>query len=87
CGLKCYTCSNVEEESCKSIKHCPIGTNSCFSLKTPIVNLVTKGCELAYLRCTAPYTCCQGDLCNGAITTGSGVFLVLMSSALFMFLI
>ncbi|XP_014914001.1 lymphocyte antigen 6G-like [Poecilia latipinna] len=87
CGLLCYTCINVKPESCTSIETCDSGIKNCFSVKLPIVNTVTKGCKISELPCNGLTTCCEGNLCNGAVPTGPGVFLLLMSSGLVMLFI
>ncbi|XP_035999819.1 prostate stem cell antigen-like [Fundulus heteroclitus] len=82
-GLKCYQCINAKPESCKSIESCTNGTNQCYSIKVPVLGTVTKGCKPSAIPCISPTTCCEGNLCNGATPTAPGVYLLLMSSALF----
>ncbi|XP_026177834.1 lymphocyte antigen 6G-like [Mastacembelus armatus] len=81
CGLKCYTCGGVDPASCTNISTCPDTLNRCFSKKPEGGNLVTKGCQSS-LTCSPGMNCCEGDLCNSAIPTGSSVFLLLVSSAI-----
>uniref|UniRef100_A0A0F8CP78 Uncharacterized protein n=1 Tax=Larimichthys crocea TaxID=215358 RepID=A0A0F8CP78_LARCR len=44
-----------------------------------------KGCQSSD-SCSSPIKCCQGDLCNGVIPTGSSVLLLLVSSIIAVFL-
>ncbi|MED6250250.1 hypothetical protein ATANTOWER_027738 [Ataeniobius toweri] len=80
CGLRCYKCSAADPKSCTDTEACSVLFNQCYSLKLA-VNVVNKGC-LASLLCIPPMTCCEGDLCNGAIPTSPGVIVLLLSSAL-----
>ncbi|XP_015226050.1 PREDICTED: lymphocyte antigen 6G-like [Cyprinodon variegatus] len=86
CGLRCYSCTATEPESCTDTKACTVIFNRCYSFKVEGVNMVTKGC-MASATCTDPMKCCEGDLCNGAIPTGPGLILLLLSSALMMFFV
>ncbi|XP_026177638.1 lymphocyte antigen 6G-like isoform X1 [Mastacembelus armatus] len=95
CGLRCYTCVAAGSTSCTTIITCPDTINRCFSMKLDGVNLVAKGCQSS-LTCSPDMNCCEGDLCNSdiptgssaistgssAIPTGSSVFLLLVSSAI-----
>ncbi|MED6291782.1 hypothetical protein CHARACLAT_027211 [Characodon lateralis] len=81
CGLRCYKCSAADPKSCTDTEACSVLFNRCSSLKIEGVNVVDKGC-LASLLCIPPITCCEGDLCNGAVPTGPGVIVLLLSSAL-----
>ncbi|MED6246471.1 hypothetical protein ATANTOWER_018410 [Ataeniobius toweri] len=80
CGLRCYSCTAADPESCTDTKACSVLFNQCYSVKLG-VNVVDKGC-LASPACIAPITCCEGDLCNGAVPTGPSVVLLLLSSGL-----
>uniref|UniRef100_A0A3Q2Q1G9 UPAR/Ly6 domain-containing protein n=1 Tax=Fundulus heteroclitus TaxID=8078 RepID=A0A3Q2Q1G9_FUNHE len=80
CGLRCYSCTVADPKSCTDTETCIAFLDRCYSLK-PEVNVVSKGCMASQL-CIAPITCCEGDLCNGAVPTGPGVILLLLSSAL-----
>ncbi|XP_032434731.1 lymphocyte antigen 6G-like [Xiphophorus hellerii] len=84
CGLRCYTCVAAEPNSCTEITTCPVLFNRCSSLKTD--GLVTKSCMIS-TGCIGPISCCEKDLCNGAVPTGPGVTLLLLSSALMMLFI
>ncbi|KAK2837822.1 hypothetical protein Q5P01_015034 [Channa striata] len=81
CGLRCYTCTATDPKSCTDTKSCTVIFNRCFSLKVDGYNIVTKGCQSSAL-CGGAMACCEGDLCNGAITNGSSVILLLISSAI-----
>ncbi|XP_035999820.1 lymphocyte antigen 6G-like [Fundulus heteroclitus] len=88
CGLKCYLCALADPKSCTGTATCPASFDRCFSQQPEGTNLVTKGCMPSQL-CIASITCCEGDLCNsgvptadGAVPTGPGVILLLISSAL-----
>lgn len=47
-----------------------------------VKGVMTKNCALSS-TCSSLVDCCSGDLCNGAITTGSSVLLMLVTSAIF----
>ncbi|MEQ2238867.1 hypothetical protein ILYODFUR_037688 [Ilyodon furcidens] len=81
CGLRCYSCTTADPKYCTNTEACPVFFNRCSSLKIEGMNIVTKGC-LASQACIAPITCCEGNLCNGAVPTGPGVIVLLLSSAL-----
>ncbi|XP_026178005.1 lymphocyte antigen 6G-like [Mastacembelus armatus] len=77
CGLRCYTCVAAGSTSCTTISTCPDIFNRCFSMKLDVFpsflaggNLVTKGCQSS-LTCSPDMNCCEGDLCNSDIPTGS----------------
>ncbi|XP_027889750.1 lymphocyte antigen 6G-like [Xiphophorus couchianus] len=84
CGLRCYTCVAAEPNSCTEIITCSAPFNRCSSLKTN--GLVSKSCMIS-VACIPPIKCCEKDLCNGAVPTGPGVTLLLLSSALMMLFI
>uniref|UniRef100_A0A4W6C3H1 UPAR/Ly6 domain-containing protein n=1 Tax=Lates calcarifer TaxID=8187 RepID=A0A4W6C3H1_LATCA len=44
-------------------------------------NVISKGCQTS-VACVGAMDCCEGDLCNSAIPTGSSVILLLVSSAI-----
>ncbi|XP_019120031.1 CD59B glycoprotein [Larimichthys crocea] len=80
CGLKCYTCNGMDSKSCTQIVECPSPTlDRCSSLE--LNGAMVKTCVMSS-ACVSPMKCCEGDLCNGAITTGSSVLLLLVSSAI-----
>nr|XP_020503109.1 lymphocyte antigen 6G-like [Labrus bergylta] len=80
CGLRCYTCIAADPRSCTDTKSCAVIFDRCFSL--PIgTDVITKGCQNS-LVCVGSMSCCEGDLCNSAVPTGSSVLLLLVSSAL-----
>ncbi|KAM9360136.1 lymphocyte antigen 6G-like [Symphorus nematophorus] len=81
CGLRCYTCTITEPKSCTDTKACPVIFNRCFSVRIDGLPMVTKGCQTS-VACGGAIACCEGDLCNSAIPTGSSVFLLLVSSAI-----
>ncbi|CAI5649856.1 unnamed protein product [Oreochromis niloticus] len=87
CGLRCYTCNNLDPKSCTNITACTFGLDRCYSysLRVPGLTVVTKGC-LNSAACVAPRTCCEGDLCNSAIPTGPSAILLVVSSAILKFL-
>uniref|UniRef100_A0A3Q0R9Z4 UPAR/Ly6 domain-containing protein n=1 Tax=Amphilophus citrinellus TaxID=61819 RepID=A0A3Q0R9Z4_AMPCI len=74
CGLRCYTCTAADPKSCTDTKSCAIIFNRCY-------NLVTKGCQTSVF-CAGAVSCCEGDLCNGAIPAGPSAILLLVSSAI-----
>lgn len=47
-----------------------------------VKGITSKNCGLSS-ACSPLVDCCSGDLCNGAITTGSSVLLMLVTSAIF----
>ncbi|MEQ2202409.1 hypothetical protein XENOCAPTIV_029080, partial [Xenoophorus captivus] len=79
CGLTCYSCTAADPKYCTDTEACSAIFNRCYSIKIGIV--VNKGC-LASQACIPPMTCCEGNLCNGAVPTGPGVIVLLLSSAL-----
>ncbi|XP_060894626.1 lymphocyte antigen 6G-like isoform X2 [Labrus mixtus] len=80
CGLRCYTCTAADPRSCTDTKSCAVIFDRCFSL--PIgTDVINKGCQ-NNLLCVGAMSCCEGDLCNSAVPTGSSVLLLLVSSAL-----
>ncbi|XP_032435586.1 lymphocyte antigen 6G-like [Xiphophorus hellerii] len=87
-GLRCYTCLSTEPKSCTGTTDCSEIFDRCFSLKVEVLNtaLITKGCQHS-AACIPPIKCCEGNLCNGAVPTGPGVILLLLSSALMMLFI
>uniref|UniRef100_A0A7N8XIT9 UPAR/Ly6 domain-containing protein n=1 Tax=Mastacembelus armatus TaxID=205130 RepID=A0A7N8XIT9_9TELE len=92
---RCYTCVAAGSTSCTTIITCPDTINQFSHLFFAGVNLVAKGCQSS-LTCSPDMNCCEGDLCNSdiptgssaistgssAIPTGSSVFLLLVSSAI-----
>ncbi|XP_043965122.1 lymphocyte antigen 6G-like [Gambusia affinis] len=87
-GLRCYRCIKSDPKFCTGTTDCSGIFNRCFSLKVEVLNtaLVTKGCQYSG-ACVDPTSCCEGNLCNGAVPTGPGVILLLLSSALMMLFI
>ncbi|XP_016532621.1 lymphocyte antigen 6G isoform X1 [Poecilia formosa] len=83
-GLRCYTCVTSDPNACTNIETCPDGFDRCASVKIP--GLITKTC-IPSAGCISPIKCCDKDLCNGAVPTGPGVTLLLLSSALMMLFI
>ncbi|XP_073323316.1 lymphocyte antigen 6G-like [Pagrus major] len=79
CGLRCYNCMGIDPKSCTKIKTCPSTMDRCSS--TEVGGIITKDCTNS-AACIGPIKCCEGDLCNGAIPTGSSVLLLLVSSAI-----
>ncbi|KAG8011800.1 hypothetical protein GBF38_004150 [Nibea albiflora] len=77
CGLKCYECD--QSKSCTRTEECSPAMNRCGSVE--LNGLMKKGC-VSSSQCGDYMKCCEGDLCNGAITTGSSVLLLLVSSAI-----
>uniref|UniRef100_A0A3Q3GTR0 CD59 glycoprotein-like n=1 Tax=Labrus bergylta TaxID=56723 RepID=A0A3Q3GTR0_9LABR len=73
CGLRCYTCSAADPRSCTDTKSCGPGLDRC---------VITKGCQNSAAAAVGSMSCCEGDLCNSAVPTGSSVLLLLVSSAL-----
>uniref|UniRef100_A0A3Q3NJC4 UPAR/Ly6 domain-containing protein n=1 Tax=Labrus bergylta TaxID=56723 RepID=A0A3Q3NJC4_9LABR len=80
CGLRCYTCITVDPRSCTDTKSCGPGFDRCFSLK--FNGVTTKDCLNSLGCAVGVMSCCEGDLCNSAVPTGSSVLLLLVSSAL-----
>ncbi|XP_030271862.1 lymphocyte antigen 6C2-like [Sparus aurata] len=78
-GLQCYICSGVKPSACTTKLNCPTGFDRCTSLESQ--GLVTRTCATA-ATCREPLKCCDKDLCNGAIPTGSSILLLLVSSAI-----
>ncbi|XP_054895635.1 lymphocyte antigen 6G-like [Poeciliopsis prolifica] len=79
CGLRCYSCVSTASNSCTDIATCPAQFDRCSSVEKD--GVVAKACMLSSL-CISPIKCCETDLCNGAVPTGPGVILLLLSSAL-----
>ncbi|XP_065805495.1 lymphocyte antigen 6G-like [Labrus bergylta] len=81
CGLRCYTCIAADPRSCTDTKSCAVIFDRCFSL--PIgTDVTTKDCINSLVCAAGVMSCCEGDLCNSAVPTGSSVLLLLVSSAL-----
>uniref|UniRef100_A0A3B3TT25 CD59 glycoprotein-like n=1 Tax=Poecilia latipinna TaxID=48699 RepID=A0A3B3TT25_9TELE len=78
-GLRCYQYTTAEPNTCTGVLTCPYGFDRCASLMTNGKNLNAD--------CISPIQCCDKDLCNGAVPTGPGVTLLLLSSALMMLFI
>uniref|UniRef100_A0A8C6SBV2 UPAR/Ly6 domain-containing protein n=1 Tax=Neogobius melanostomus TaxID=47308 RepID=A0A8C6SBV2_9GOBI len=74
----CYNCTGKD---CKETLVCPtvpgIPVDRCST-----VEMNAKSCMNRNL-CIAPISCCQGDLCNSAVTTGPALALLLLSSTIF----
>ncbi|XP_036952837.1 lymphocyte antigen 6G-like [Acanthopagrus latus] len=79
CGLRCYSCMNADSKSCAKIATCASTQDRCSS--TEVMGLVTKHC-INSAACVGLIKCCEGDLCNGAIPTGSSILLLLVSAAI-----
>ncbi|XP_044063655.1 urokinase plasminogen activator surface receptor-like [Siniperca chuatsi] len=83
-GNKCYSCDG---QKCTSILKCEGGEDHCISTTVNIGGEKTtvKGCA-SKLICSATaqikgviageMTCCQGDLCNSASSTSTGLLLL-----------
>ncbi|XP_038558386.1 lymphocyte antigen 6G-like [Micropterus salmoides] len=80
-GLRCYTCTATNPKSCIDTKSCPVIFNRCFSLRVDGYDMITKGCQTS-IACGGAIACCEGDLCNSAISYGHSVILLLGSSAI-----
>ncbi|XP_076587525.1 lymphocyte antigen 6I-like [Chaetodon auriga] len=78
-GLRCYTCTTTNYKECTNILTCPLGFDRCSHTENG--DAIVKTC-IASTACRSPIKCCEGDLCNGAIPTGSSVLLLLVSSAI-----
>uniref|UniRef100_A0A3Q3MIA2 UPAR/Ly6 domain-containing protein n=1 Tax=Mastacembelus armatus TaxID=205130 RepID=A0A3Q3MIA2_9TELE len=59
---RCYTCVAAGSTSCTTISTCPDIFNRCFSMKLDGKFVLT---------CSPDMNCCEGDLCNSDIPTGS----------------
>ncbi|KAM7017716.1 uncharacterized protein LKV04_013300 [Tautogolabrus adspersus] len=68
CGLKCHICQ-PGNPVCPAVD-CPPGTDRCFT--NNLLGVVTKGCIFKD-GCITPITCCEGDECNSATPSGSGI--------------
>nr|XP_046243835.1 lymphocyte antigen 6G-like [Scatophagus argus] len=84
CGLRCYTCTAADPESCTDSNSCPVIFNRCFTLRIDGYDMVTKGCQTS-IACHGAMACCEGNLCNRAIPTSCSVLLLLVSSAIITF--
>ncbi|XP_029986323.1 CD59 glycoprotein-like [Sphaeramia orbicularis] len=78
-GLRCYVCTPADPTPCTRVSTCLELLDRCFTLD--VGGHITKGCQ-SRLTCAAPFSCCQGDLCNGALPVGPSVLLLLLSSAI-----
>ncbi|XP_031161229.1 lymphocyte antigen 6B-like isoform X3 [Sander lucioperca] len=76
CGLTCYQCQG---KTCTNKLTCPPFFDRCSS--TVLDGVIIKSC-MATTTCIGPIKCCEGDLCNSAVPTGSSVLLLLASSAI-----
>ncbi|KAI3372703.1 hypothetical protein L3Q82_023166 [Scortum barcoo] len=90
-GLRCYSCVNSITPSCPNSITCSDREDRCATVKVNIAvaevftlclaDLYNKGC-LNNALCGQGADCCRGDLCNGAIPTGSSVLVLLVSPAI-----
>ncbi|XP_030271861.1 three-finger toxin MALT0070C-like [Sparus aurata] len=78
-GLRCYLCAFANPNSCTKVMTCPADFDCCASIVTG--DVVTRSCFSSAV-CESSSVCCSTDLCNGAITTGSSVLLLLVSSTI-----
>ncbi|KAM3610256.1 uncharacterized protein V6R79_001459 [Siganus canaliculatus] len=79
-GLRCYICVGTSQY-CKNpeSRTCPAGMDRCGIVREN--GVVAQSC-ISSLNCIPGMNCCDEDLCNSAITTGSSVLLLLLSSAI-----
>nr|XP_020515297.1 CD59 glycoprotein-like [Labrus bergylta] len=82
CGLRCYTCIAADPRSCTDTRSCGPGLDRCSTFKKDGTDVTTKGCINSLSCAVGVMSCCEGDLCNSAVPTGSSVLLLLVSSAL-----
>ncbi|XP_049907036.1 lymphocyte antigen 6D-like [Epinephelus moara] len=75
-GLKCHICQG---ETCTNPQTCPPTADRCAITK--VNNAVAKTCTISG-GCAGATQCCETDLCNSAIPTGSSVLLLLVSSSI-----
>ncbi|XP_049907877.1 lymphocyte antigen 6G-like [Epinephelus moara] len=75
-GLRCYICVG---KPCKDTTTCPANMDRCTSFV--LDGVVYKGCTNK-ASCVSPIKCCDTDLCNSAVPTGSSVLLLLVSSGI-----
>ncbi|XP_029019495.1 lymphocyte antigen 6G-like [Betta splendens] len=65
-GLSCYSCATTDPKSCTDTITCIFGFDRCSSVS--VLGVLTKTCMISS-ACVSPISCCEGDLCNGAIPT------------------
>ncbi|XP_029294767.1 lymphocyte antigen 6B-like [Cottoperca gobio] len=75
-ALKCYQCVG---ETCTGHATCDLDLDQC---SITYVDDVHKKICTTSLLCIGNDNCCATDLCNSAISTGSSVLLLLLSSAI-----
>ncbi|XP_042344566.1 lymphocyte antigen 6D-like [Plectropomus leopardus] len=75
-GLRCHICNG---KTCTNPQSCPVGMDRCALIET--TNAVSKNC-MNNSGCGDTIKCCETDLCNSAISTGSSVLLLLVSSGI-----
>ncbi|KAK9955021.1 hypothetical protein ABG768_014929 [Culter alburnus] len=94
-GKKCYSCDGLLSQNCTNVLSCSVNEDRCF--KESVVNqtAVIKGCaSKSYCDGTAAivnaslvsFSCCDGNLCNGAQSVSQS-FLFLCCSLLSYFLL
>ncbi|XP_039675590.1 urokinase plasminogen activator surface receptor-like [Perca fluviatilis] len=80
-GKQCYWCNG---RTCTNTLNCEGNEDYCISVNTGLS--VIKGCLTKDFSgmCThgLPYSCCQGNLCNGAISSSSAGLVLLVAPLL-----
>uniref|UniRef100_A0A665SX48 UPAR/Ly6 domain-containing protein n=1 Tax=Echeneis naucrates TaxID=173247 RepID=A0A665SX48_ECHNA len=77
-GLLCFTCETKLGGACIGMTTCD-DSERCYSIQA--AGVVTKGCQNKAL-CLVSGSCCDGNLCNNAITAAPSAIILLLSSAI-----
>ncbi|XP_068616935.1 uncharacterized protein [Brachionichthys hirsutus] len=78
--LMCYQCLLATDPSqCTQNVTCHVAADRCATIE--FNGFIIKGCNISPF-CHNDIRCCKGDLCNSAVTTGSNVLLLLVSSVI-----
>ncbi|KAM7420534.1 hypothetical protein PAMA_014988 [Pampus argenteus] len=73
-GKKCHFCNL---QTCTGVLNCEGNEDHCISGVEPSTNMTMKGCGSKMACSMGHFKCCQGDLCNSASSTSTGLLLLM----------